>query len=183
MAISDDTFQLWHYDYIIRVSFIIVIIKKDRQCKAGRGRLTPYQSEDPSPSLPNQPHLLSKNQINMGFSHFHEFGILSGIYKLLAPYQIDIVNGCGFCNGNIILIWYWFFLPTYHDFERWKQHLFDILIFTRLCQGIDNCSMLSVIHEILQNSNPFTSQAHQLNKVTKGNKSLNWLRNFFLYFK
>ena len=32
--------------------FIIIIIKKDWQCKAGRGRLTPYQSEDPSPTLP-----------------------------------------------------------------------------------------------------------------------------------
>ena len=52
--------------------------------------------------VPNQPHLLKKYQINMGFSHFHEFGILSGIY-ILAPYQIDIVKGCGFCNGNIIL--------------------------------------------------------------------------------
>ena len=31
---------------------IIIIIKKDWQCKAGRGRLPPYQSEDPSPSLP-----------------------------------------------------------------------------------------------------------------------------------
>ena len=31
---------------------IIIIIKKDWQYKAGRGRLTPYQSEDPSPTLP-----------------------------------------------------------------------------------------------------------------------------------
>ena len=31
---------------------IIIIIKKDWQCKAGRGRLTPYQSEDPNPTLP-----------------------------------------------------------------------------------------------------------------------------------
>ena len=31
---------------------IIIIIKKDWQCKAWRGRLTPYQSEDPSPTLP-----------------------------------------------------------------------------------------------------------------------------------
>ena len=31
---------------------IIIIIKKDFQCNAGRGRLTPYQSEDPSPTLP-----------------------------------------------------------------------------------------------------------------------------------
>ena len=30
----------------------IIIIKKDWQCKAGRGRLTPYQSEDTSPTLP-----------------------------------------------------------------------------------------------------------------------------------
>ena len=29
-----------------------IIIKKDWQCKAGRGRLTPYQSEDPNPTLP-----------------------------------------------------------------------------------------------------------------------------------
>ena len=35
-----------------RVFIIIIIIKKDRQCKAGRGRLTHYQSEDPSPTLP-----------------------------------------------------------------------------------------------------------------------------------
>ena len=54
-------------------------------------------------TIPNQPHLLNKYQINMGFSHFHEFRILSAIY-ILAPYQIDIVKGCGFCNGNIILI-------------------------------------------------------------------------------
>ena len=31
---------------------IIIIIKKNWQWKAGRGRLTPYQSEDPSPTLP-----------------------------------------------------------------------------------------------------------------------------------
>ena len=33
-------------------NIIIIIIKKDPQCKAGRVRLTPYQSEDPSPTLP-----------------------------------------------------------------------------------------------------------------------------------
>ena len=31
-----------------------------------------------------------------------------------------------------------FFLPTNHEFGRWKQHLFAILFFTRLFQGIDN---------------------------------------------
>ena len=36
----------------IMETIIIIIIKKDWQCKAGRGRLTPYQSEDPSPTLP-----------------------------------------------------------------------------------------------------------------------------------
>ena len=59
-------------------------------------------------SIPNQPHLLNKYQINMGFSHFHEFGILSGMH-ILVPYQIDIVKRCGFCNGSIILFYIDFF--------------------------------------------------------------------------
>ena len=33
-------------------SFIIIIIKTGWQCKAGRERLTPYQSEDPNPATP-----------------------------------------------------------------------------------------------------------------------------------
>ena len=33
-------------------TIIILIIKKDWQCKAGRRRLPPYQSEDPSPTHP-----------------------------------------------------------------------------------------------------------------------------------
>ena len=39
---------------ILPSSFIIIIInnKKDLQCKPGRRRLTPYQSEDPSLTLP-----------------------------------------------------------------------------------------------------------------------------------
>ena len=35
--------------YII---IIIIIIIKGRQCKAGRERLTSYQSEDPNPTTP-----------------------------------------------------------------------------------------------------------------------------------
>ena len=31
---------------------IIIIIKKGQQCKAGREWYTPYQSEDPSPTIP-----------------------------------------------------------------------------------------------------------------------------------
>ena len=38
--------------YFLPSIIIIIIIKKDWQCKDGRGRLTPYQSEDPSPTLP-----------------------------------------------------------------------------------------------------------------------------------
>ena len=37
---------------LILIIIIIIIIKKDWQCKAGRGRLPPYQSEDPSPIVP-----------------------------------------------------------------------------------------------------------------------------------
>ena len=40
--------QIAHTHFII----IIIIIKKDWQCKAGRERLTPYQSEDHNPTLP-----------------------------------------------------------------------------------------------------------------------------------
>ena len=40
---------VWSIAVII---IIIIIIKKDWQCKAGRRRLPPYQSEDPSPTLP-----------------------------------------------------------------------------------------------------------------------------------
>ena len=42
-----------HADGFGIVIIIIIIIKKDWQCKAGRWRLPPYQSEDPSPTLPN----------------------------------------------------------------------------------------------------------------------------------
>ena len=44
-------FLVVHYEKII-IIIIIIIIKKDWQCKAGRRRLTPYQSEDISPKLP-----------------------------------------------------------------------------------------------------------------------------------
>ena len=30
----------------------IIIIQEGRQCKAGRERLTPYHSKDPSPTIP-----------------------------------------------------------------------------------------------------------------------------------
>ena len=34
------------------IIIIIIIIKKGQQCKAGREWYTPYQSEDPSPTIP-----------------------------------------------------------------------------------------------------------------------------------
>ena len=38
----------------IIIIIINIIIKKGWQCKAGRERLTPYQSEDPNPTTPTQ---------------------------------------------------------------------------------------------------------------------------------
>ena len=37
---------------IIIIIIIIIIIKRGWQCKAGRERLAPYQSEDPNPTTP-----------------------------------------------------------------------------------------------------------------------------------
>ena len=39
---------------------IIIIIRKGRQCKAGRERLTHYQSEDPNPTTPT--HRMKKEK-------------------------------------------------------------------------------------------------------------------------
>ena len=36
----------------IMTPIIIIIIKRGWQCKAGRERLTPYQSEEPNPTTP-----------------------------------------------------------------------------------------------------------------------------------
>ena len=56
------TFNKWFimsviFQYILIGSYIqdwviIIIIRKGRQCKAERERLTPYQSEDPNPITP-----------------------------------------------------------------------------------------------------------------------------------
>ena len=76
--------------------------------------------------MPNQPHLLNKYKINMGISHFHEFGILSGMH-ILAPYQIDIAcERMWFLQRQYYINFLLIFFPTNHDFVRWEQHLFDI---------------------------------------------------------
>ena len=40
------------HNVIIIIIIIIIIIKKGRHCQTGREQLTPYQSEDPSPTIP-----------------------------------------------------------------------------------------------------------------------------------
>ena len=57
MSVSENvTKQVCAIDHFIgKYSFIIIIIiiiKKGRQCKADREWWTPYQSEDPSPTIP-----------------------------------------------------------------------------------------------------------------------------------
>ena len=48
-----DMFMLELLKRLLHIIIIInTIIKKHRQCKDGRGRLTPYQSKDPSHTLP-----------------------------------------------------------------------------------------------------------------------------------
>ena len=51
-----------------RVLFIIIIIiKRGWQCKAGRERLTPYQSEDPNPTTPTQRKKEEKGKTVVGY--------------------------------------------------------------------------------------------------------------------
>ena len=38
--------------YLHLKALLLLLLKKDWQCKAGRGRWTPYQSEDPNHILP-----------------------------------------------------------------------------------------------------------------------------------
>ena len=39
-------------DSRVIIIIVIIIIEKGLKCKAGRERLTPYQSEDPNPTTP-----------------------------------------------------------------------------------------------------------------------------------
>ena len=40
------------FDKLVTQNIVIIIIKKDLQCKAEREWYTPYQSEDPSLTIP-----------------------------------------------------------------------------------------------------------------------------------
>ena len=43
---------IYYEETIKKLVIIIIIIKKGQQCKAEREWYTPYQSEDPSPTIP-----------------------------------------------------------------------------------------------------------------------------------
>ena len=88
----------------------------------------------------------------MVLSHFNEFVILSGMY-ILAPYQM---KGCAFCNGSIILIWYLCFYELIMILEDENNIYFIFYFLHAFVLELIIVSMLSVTHEILQNSNPFT---------------------------
>ena len=47
-------YQVMSKIYLVSLftNIIIIIIRKGWQCKEGRERLTPYQSEDPNPTTP-----------------------------------------------------------------------------------------------------------------------------------
>ena len=76
------------------------------------------------------------SQLTTFIKYFHEIGILSGM-TILAPYQIDIVKGCGFWNAKKNINWIFIFiLPTNHDFRIWKQHLFGIFSFLQILKQI-----------------------------------------------
>ena len=121
---------------------------------------------------------------NMGFSHFHEFGILYGLH-ILAPYQIDIVKGCGFCKGNIILIWYWSFYQQIMILKD-ENNIKFYLIFYFLLFYVREFIIVSVLWQNKKYSK-IRTLSHRTptksNKVTKGNKRINWLRKLILYFK
>ena len=84
-------------------------------------------------NVPNQAHLLNKYQINVGFSHFHEIGILSwdehfGTISNRYCERMWFLEWENYINTILI-----FLLSPNRDFGRWiQQHLFDILFFTLL---------------------------------------------------
>ena len=71
---------------------IIIIIKKDRQCKAGRGRLTPYQSEDPSPTLPTYRGKEEKGKIVEDKKRREQLGQQIGIGPALETRQSHTIK-------------------------------------------------------------------------------------------
>ena len=77
-----------HLDTII----IIIIIKKDWQCKAGRGRLIPYKSEDPSPTLPTYRRKEEKGKIVEDKKSREQLGQQKGIGPALETHQSHTIE-------------------------------------------------------------------------------------------
>ena len=106
--------------------------------------------------IPNQPHLLNKYQINMGFSHFHEFN-----WDLIWYVQIGTISN-RYCERMWFLQWQYYInliLIFYQLSMLLEYENFTYLIFYFLHVFVGELiiiSMFSVIHEILQNSNPFS---------------------------
>ena len=59
-------------------------------------------------TISNQPYLLNKYQINMGFAYFRGTGILSGI-NILTPYKINDVMWFPLWEVIIFLYLYFFY--------------------------------------------------------------------------
>ena len=53
-------------DIIIIIIIIVITIKKCRQCKAGKERLTPYQSEDTNPTILTN-RMKEEREITVGY--------------------------------------------------------------------------------------------------------------------
>ena len=70
---------------------IIIIIKKDWQCLAGKGRLTPYQSEDDSPTLPTYRGKEEKGKI-LEDKKGEQLGQLKGIEPALETRQSHTIK-------------------------------------------------------------------------------------------
>ena len=77
---------------IIKKIIIIIIIKKDWHCKAGRGRLTPYQSEDSSPTLPTYRGKEEKGKIVDDKKRREELGQQKGIGPALETRQSHTIE-------------------------------------------------------------------------------------------
>ena len=69
-----------------------IIIKKGRQCKAGRERLTPYQSEDLSPTIPTHGRKEEKGKNSRRQKGSEKLGRQKGIGSTLEMRQCHTIE-------------------------------------------------------------------------------------------
>ena len=91
MSFAFHGIQSWQ-QYSIIIIIIIIIVKKDWQCKAGRGRLTPSQSEDPSPTLPTYRGKEEKGKIDEDNKRREQLGQQKGIGPALETRQCNTIK-------------------------------------------------------------------------------------------